>query len=210
MVTKRKRDYAEARTVELLEPGARPRSPPRRRPSRARPWQVLPYERQLEHKQEQVDDALRRIGGLEGFELEPIVPAVEQWRYRNKLEYSFGDRRRRRAASAASTRRGRWDRIVDVEDCLLASERGNAAAQRGPRLGRGRERASRLRPPRPAAASCATSSSARAAAPASCRPASSPRPASFREPPVDLHTVESRATLDAAPTSAADRGGSAS
>ena len=31
-----------------------------------------------------------RIGHLEGFALEPIVPAVEQWRYRNKLEYSFG------------------------------------------------------------------------------------------------------------------------
>ena len=31
-----------------------------------------------------------RIGKLDGFELEPIVPALEQWRYRNKLEYSFG------------------------------------------------------------------------------------------------------------------------
>ena len=54
------------------------------------PWQVLPYERQLEVKAEQVEDALRRIGRLDGFELEPIVPAEQQWRYRNKLEYSFG------------------------------------------------------------------------------------------------------------------------
>ena len=51
---------------------------------------MLPYERQIAIKAEQVDDALRRIGRLDGFELEPIVPAVEQWRYRNKLEYSFG------------------------------------------------------------------------------------------------------------------------
>ncbi len=39
------------------------------------PWQVLPYERQLAVKAEQVDDALRRIGRLDGFALEPIVPA---------------------------------------------------------------------------------------------------------------------------------------
>ena len=53
-------------------------------------WQVIPYERQLEIKRAQVDEALRRIGHLDGFELEEIVPALEQWRYRNKLEYSFG------------------------------------------------------------------------------------------------------------------------
>ena len=54
---------------------------------------MLPYERQLEVKQEQVRDALTRIGRLEGFALDDIVPAVEQWRYRNKLEYSFGTAR---------------------------------------------------------------------------------------------------------------------
>src|ERR671931_572104 len=88
VVTKRKKAFAEARAVELLEPG------PDRIPAVAdhpgAPWQVLPYERQLAVKAEQVDDALRRIGKLDGFELEEIVPAVEQWRYRNKLEYSFG------------------------------------------------------------------------------------------------------------------------
>ena len=52
----------------------------------------MPYERQLAEKHRQVDEALRRLGGLDGFELEPIEPAVAQWRYRNKLEYSFGER----------------------------------------------------------------------------------------------------------------------
>src|SRR4051812_11036496 len=87
-ITKRKRAYAEARPVELLEP-----SPDRIEPAAAHPgapWQVLPYERQLEIKHEQVGDALRRIGRLEGFELDPIVPAEQQWRYRNKVEFSFG------------------------------------------------------------------------------------------------------------------------
>ena len=84
VVTKSKRSYAEARTVELLAPSP-DRVPPLADHPGA-PWQVLPYERQLEVKAEQVAEALARIGHLAGFELEPIVPAVEPWRYRNKLE----------------------------------------------------------------------------------------------------------------------------
>ncbi|MEA2278272.1 MAG: rRNA (uracil1939-C5)-methyltransferase [Solirubrobacteraceae bacterium] len=124
VVTKRKKAYAEARTLEVLEPS------PERVPALAdhpgAPWQVLPYERQLEAKAAQVGDALRRIGHLDGYELEPIVPAVAPWRYRNKLEYSFG------TADDGSLicgfhAAGSWERIEHVEDCLLASERGNEA-----------------------------------------------------------------------------------
>ncbi len=68
------------------------------------PWQGMPYERQLAEKHDQVDDALRRLGELDGFELEPIEPAVEQWRYRNKLEYSFGERGRRARARLSPPR----------------------------------------------------------------------------------------------------------
>ena len=88
VVTKRKRGYAEARTLEVLEPSPERIAPVADHPGA--PWQVLPYERQLEVKQEQVRDALTRIGKLEGFEQQPIVPAAQPWRYRNKLEYSFG------------------------------------------------------------------------------------------------------------------------
>ena len=103
-VGKAKRGYAEARALEILEPGPDRIPPVADHPGA--PWQVLPYERQLEVKQEQVLDALTRIGRLEGFELEPIVPAVEQWRYRNKLEYSFGTGTRTASSCAASTRPG--------------------------------------------------------------------------------------------------------
>jgi 23S rRNA (uracil1939-C5)-methyltransferase len=126
-VTKSKRNYAEARTVELLEPSP-DRLPDRcdhgGEPCPGAPWQGLAYEQQLHHKQEQVGDALTRLGGLEGYELEPIEPAVEQWRYRNKLEYSFGERDGEVVLGFHA--RGRWDEVVDAQDCLLASERNNA------------------------------------------------------------------------------------
>jgi 23S rRNA (uracil1939-C5)-methyltransferase len=126
VVGKSKRAYAEARAVEVLEPS------PDRIPAAAShpgaPWQVLPYERQLEVKAAQVGEALERIGKLEGFELEPIVPAVEQWRYRNKLEYSFGTGDGGELVCGFHAP-GRWDRIEPMDDCLLASERSNVVRE---------------------------------------------------------------------------------
>jgi 23S rRNA (uracil1939-C5)-methyltransferase len=123
-----KRDYANARVVEVLEPS--PDRVPQRCDHLGRPcpgslWQELRYERQLELKHGLVDDALRRIGRLDGFELEPILPAAEPWRYRNKMEYSFGTSEDGRLALGFH-RRGRWDVVDDVRDCMLASERSNA------------------------------------------------------------------------------------
>jgi 23S rRNA (uracil1939-C5)-methyltransferase len=124
VVTKRKKAYAEARTVALLEAGPERIDAVAAHPGA--PWQVLPYERQIAIKAEQVDDALRRIGRLDGYELEPLVPAVEQWRYRNKLEYSFGTSDDGDLVCGFHAA-GSWERIEHVEDCLLASEAGNQA-----------------------------------------------------------------------------------
>ncbi|MGA9859822.1 MAG: 23S rRNA (uracil(1939)-C(5))-methyltransferase RlmD [Solirubrobacteraceae bacterium] len=127
VVGKRKRAYAEARTTEILEPSPDRIAPRADHPGA--PWQVLSYERQLEVKQSQVQDALRRIGKLDGFVLEPIVPALSQWRYRNKLEYSFGTGPDGELVCGFHAP-GRWDEIVGIEDCLLASEAANAARER--------------------------------------------------------------------------------
>jgi len=127
-VSRSKRGYAEAATVELIEPSAERIADVcvhDGEPCPGAPWQGLTYERQLEHKTAQVNEALRRIGGLDGFEMEPIVPALEQWRYRNKLEYSFGDHEGE--AILGFHRRGSWREVVDVADCHLASEANNAA-----------------------------------------------------------------------------------
>jgi 23S rRNA (uracil1939-C5)-methyltransferase len=131
-VGKSKRSWAEAAVVELLEP-----SPDRipdvcvhgGEPCPGASWQGLPYEAQLTHKATAVTDALSRLGGIEDVEVEPIVPAVEQWRYRNKLEYSFGAGEGGEAALGFHAR-GRWDEVVDVEDCRLASEANNTARNR--------------------------------------------------------------------------------
>ena len=126
VVGKSKRAYADARAIEILEPSPDRIAPRADHPGA--PWQVLSYERQLDVKADQVGDALRRIGKLDGFEQEPIVPALEQWRYRNKLEYSFGT-----AADGTLVcgfhAPGRFDEIIPLDDCLLASERGNAARE---------------------------------------------------------------------------------
>jgi 23S rRNA (uracil1939-C5)-methyltransferase len=125
-VGKSKKQYAEARAVELLEPS--PDRIPEQADHPGAPWQVLPYARQLEVKQEQVDDALTRIGRLSGYELEPIVPAIEEWRYRNKLEYSFGTGDDGTLVCGFHAP-GRWDRIEPMSDCKLASERSNEARE---------------------------------------------------------------------------------
>jgi 23S rRNA (uracil1939-C5)-methyltransferase len=129
-VTKGKKRFAEARAVELLRSGA-DRLPDTcvhgGEPCPGAPWQGLPYEQQLHYKQEQVAEALGRIGGLEGFELEEIVPALEQWRYRNKLEYSFGESDDGSELTLGFHARGRWDVTVDADDCHLASVAGNEA-----------------------------------------------------------------------------------
>ncbi len=128
VVGKSKRSYAEARTLEVLEPSADRVEPVARHPGA--PWQVLPYERQLQVKHEQVDEALRRIGKLDGYVLEPIVPALEPWRYRNKLEYSFGTDPASGRLVCGFHAPGRWEEIVEIEDCLLASEAANEARER--------------------------------------------------------------------------------
>jgi 23S rRNA (uracil1939-C5)-methyltransferase len=119
-VTKSKRSFAEADSIELLEP-----SPDRVEvvsPHPGAPWQVLPYERQLSEKEDQVRDALARIGRFESPPVESIVAAVEPLRYRNKLEYSFGEDDAGELVLGFH-RPGRFDLIDDVTDDILASER---------------------------------------------------------------------------------------
>ena len=125
-VTKTKRRHAEAVTLETLEAGpGRVTAPcPHFGTCGGCRWQDLEYRLQLEHKHAQVRDALERIGHLRGFELEPIVPAVREYAYRNKLEYAWvaADGGPALGFHAA----GRWDEVLPLDVCLLTGDRGNA------------------------------------------------------------------------------------
>ena len=187
-LTKAKRDFAEAQAVELIDPS--PDRVPDRclhdgEPCPGAPWQGLPYRRQLDEKTKQIEEALRRLGKLDGFELEPAEPAALKWRYRNKLEYSFGEHDGHLALGFH--RRGSWADVIDVENCLLASELNNAVrnqvrewAQREgiPAYDR-RQQAGVLRN--------LVVREGRRTAQVQTRLVTAP--ASFAKPPVDLHTV---------------------
>ena len=92
-VRKVKSKYFEAEVVDVLE-----KSPFRVEPKCIHfgtcggcKWQNMSYEQQLFFKQDEVENNIRRIGGIEDFVCEPILGAPEQYFYRNKMEFSFSD-----------------------------------------------------------------------------------------------------------------------
>jgi len=107
-------------------------------------WQMLPYQQQLQYKQQQVVDNLTRIGKLELPPISPIIGCVETVYYRNKMEYTFATKRfvphkeftqlklqGEEALLAASGpaagfhAKGIFDKIVGIEKCHLQAEPTN-------------------------------------------------------------------------------------
>ena len=125
-VTKVKRNHAEAIATEIVEAGApRVEAPCEHYPECGGcRFQDLAYEAQVAAKHEQVHDALRRIGGLAEPRLEPIVPAESVFRYRNKMEYSFTQTPE--GPTLGLHKAGRWDEVLEIEQCWLTTDLGNA------------------------------------------------------------------------------------
>jgi 23S rRNA (uracil1939-C5)-methyltransferase len=125
-VTKVQRRHAEALATEVLEPGPqRVDAPCSHYPACGGcRFQDLAYEAQIAAKEEQVADALRRIGGIDSPPLEPIVPAVDVFHYRNKLEYSFTQFED--GPTLGFHKAGRWDAVLEIERCWLTTDLGNA------------------------------------------------------------------------------------
>ena len=92
-------------------------------------WQHMPYESQLEFKQQQVIDAMERIGGIQGFEVVPILGSEKIQAYRNKLELTFSERAwvidyvkgedKPRPRALGFHIPGQFSQLLDIEACYL-------------------------------------------------------------------------------------------
>jgi 23S rRNA (uracil1939-C5)-methyltransferase len=101
-------------------------------------WQNMSYQQQLKYKQKQVDDHFTRIGKFSFPPVKPILPSPLQTGYRNKLEYTFSDRRWLDASDMALPPEERqsnglgfhiptlFDRVLDINHCYHQPEPSNA------------------------------------------------------------------------------------
>ena len=138
-VRRKKHSYAEAEAVKFYEYSA----------ERAKPfckhygvcggckWQCLAYEHQLKYKQQQVYDALTRIGKVELPEIMPILGSEQICEYRNKLEFTFSNKRWLTWDEVARNVQydnldalgfhipGAFDKVLDIEECWLMRDLNN-------------------------------------------------------------------------------------
>ncbi|MDD4057628.1 MAG: 23S rRNA (uracil(1939)-C(5))-methyltransferase RlmD [Bacteroidales bacterium] len=100
-------------------------------------WQPLPYPLQLKYKQQQVEDQLKRIGGLSLPDVLPIMGSENTIEYRNKLEFTFSNKRWVNSLSEAENLSeierygvgfhiaGMFDKVLDITKCYLQKEPSN-------------------------------------------------------------------------------------
>ncbi len=102
-------------------------------------WQNLPYAEQLRFKTEQVRDQLTRIGKIELPEIRPCLGSADTRYYRNKLEFTFADRRWMTYEEIADAGReiapepalgfhipNMFDKVLDIDACHLQGDPSNA------------------------------------------------------------------------------------
>ncbi len=138
-VTRKRKRYCEGRVLELVTPS------PDRIPAVCEhfgvcggcKWQILPYEKQLFYKEKQAKDQLERIGHIAVGEYLPILDSKNQQFYRNKLEFTFSNKRwitaqevKDNSEITNSNALGfhvthLFDKVVDIDHCLLQASPSN-------------------------------------------------------------------------------------
>ncbi len=138
-IDRKKRSFAEGHIQRLVKP-----SPVRIMPRCSHfgvcggcKWQHLPYEEQLRYKQKQVKDALERIAKIELPEINPIIGSNNIWEYRNKMEYTFSNRKWLTFEQLESGEEffdrdaagfhipGAFDKVLDIDKCHLQNDISN-------------------------------------------------------------------------------------
>ena len=137
-IYKKKKDYAEAGLVELLDASCD-------RIEAACPyagycggcqWQHVAYEKQLTFKSEHIKEPLERIAGLKDVLVRPLLPSDNIFGYRNKMEFSFSDRRWYLPNELPFKEKGEdfalglhvpgtYHKVIDMTACLLQPKTGN-------------------------------------------------------------------------------------
>ncbi len=133
-INRKRKKYAEGTLLEVLQPSPVRITPKCRHAGTCGgcTWQHIPYEKELEYKSSHVSDHFQRIGGFHDIATQPVIGAPEPFYYRNKMEYTFGDRRWLTEEEVQSDREiadrdfalglhvpGRYDRILNLEECHL-------------------------------------------------------------------------------------------
>ena len=118
-----KERYAVGELLRIIAPSPLRQTPPCPYAGRCGgcSWQHLRYEAQLKAKQQSVADALRRIGKLDDFELKPIIAARDPFHYRRRIRLQAG------AVSGLGFFAAGSHSVVEIDSCLIADERVNAA-----------------------------------------------------------------------------------
>lgn len=138
-IDRKKHSYAEGHIERMVKPS----------PLRVEPfcehfgvcggcrWQHLPYQEQLKAKQQQVEDALHRIAKVEMPEITPILGSEQTVAYRNKIEYTFSNKKwltweQMRSGEEFADRDaagfhipGAFDKVLDINRCHLQDDLGN-------------------------------------------------------------------------------------
>lgn len=140
LITRNKKDWAEGKAISIKELSK----------ERVVPfcihfgicggckWQMLPYFKQLEYKQQEVIDAFKRIGKLADINMLPIIGSEQTTQYRNKLEFTFSNKKFLTPIQLESVADDAWpggalgyhvprlyDKIIDINECWLMDNVNN-------------------------------------------------------------------------------------
>ncbi|MCH8288669.1 MAG: 23S rRNA (uracil(1939)-C(5))-methyltransferase RlmD [Candidatus Marinimicrobia bacterium] len=134
-VIKKRSGFAEAIPIEFLERSRHYVDPecPHFKHCGGCTFQNLAYEEQLAQKETQVRDVLEHIGGVKNLDMDSIVPAPEVFYYRNKMEYSFSNKRWLTDDDESKPKdfalglhvSGNYQKVLDIDDCRLQSVLSN-------------------------------------------------------------------------------------
>ncbi len=137
-IIRKKKNFAEARIMKLLEPSPYRITPPCPYSGYCGgcQWQFLIYEKQLEYKRQHVIDSLEHIGALHGIPVHATFPSKRLFGYRNKMEFTCSDRRwllpEEMGIDGNDTNfalglhvPGTYYKVIDTQACLLQPSTGN-------------------------------------------------------------------------------------